>query len=285
MKFDPDGLSQRILALPIKAGGLRRPRPPARRASSSTGAPPPPTPDADAALYRYDLEKRKEDTLLDKADGFALSADGKRALVRVKDAWHVVDVADKLDLAKFKLDVGRIQVRVDPRRRVGADLRRGLARSTATTSTTPGMHGADWPAMREKYAAFLPDLATRERPQPRHPVDAQRAGRRPLLPVAAATALSERETVPGGLLGADYEVANGRYRFKKVYGGLNWNPELRSPLTEPGVDVKAGEYLLAVEGRDLRPPRRTSTRASRTRPGRSSRSRSARRRTARARAP
>jgi tricorn protease len=56
------------------------------------------------------------------------------------------------------------------------------------------------------------------------------------------------------LLGADYSVENGRYRFKKVYGGLNWNPELRSPLTEPGVNVKAGEYLIAVRGQDLKPP-------------------------------
>jgi tricorn protease len=55
-------------------------------------------------------------------------------------------------------------------------------------------------------------------------------------------------------LGADYEIENGRYRFAKVYGGLNWNPELRSPLTEPGVEIEAGEYLLAVNGEELRPP-------------------------------
>ena len=65
---------------------------------------------------------------------------------------------------------------------------------------------------------------------------------------------AEAKVVPGGLLGADYEVANGRYRIKKVYGGLNWNPQLRAPLTEPGVNAKAGEYLLAVGGKDLRPP-------------------------------
>jgi tricorn protease len=63
--------------------------------------------------------------------------------------------------------------------------------------------------------------------------------------------LVDAKTVPGGLLGADYEVADGRYRFAKVYGGLNWTPELRAPLTEPGVDVRAGEYLLAVDGVDL----------------------------------
>ncbi len=66
--------------------------------------------------------------------------------------------------------------------------------------------------------------------------------------------LAEVTPIPGGLLGADYEVANGRYRFRKVFGGLNWNPELRAPLSEPGVEVKAGEYLLAVNGKDLAPP-------------------------------
>jgi tricorn protease len=59
-------------------------------------------------------------------------------------------------------------------------------------------------------------------------------------------------------------VAEGRYRFSKVYGGLNWNPDVRSPLTEPGVDVKAGEYLLAVEGRDLHPPDNLYARFERT---------------------
>ena len=64
----------------------------------------------------------------------------------------------------------------------------------------------------------------------------------------------EKKTVPGGLLGADYEIANGRYRFAKVYGGLNWSPEARAPLTVPGVDAKAGEYLLAVRGVELKAP-------------------------------
>jgi tricorn protease len=49
-------------------------------------------------------------------------------------------------------------------------------------------------------------------------------------------------------------VANGRYRLKKVYGGLNWNPQLRAPLTEPGVNAKAGEYILSVNRKELRPP-------------------------------
>jgi tricorn protease len=55
-------------------------------------------------------------------------------------------------------------------------------------------------------------------------------------------------------LGADFSVENNRYRFTKIFGGLNWNPNLRSPLTEPGIDVKTGEYIIAVDGRDLRAP-------------------------------
>src|SRR5204863_2734494 len=58
--------------------------------------------------------------------------------------------------------------------------------------------------------------------------------------------------VKGGLLGADYKIENNRYRFARVYRGENWNPDLRAPLTEPGVDVHEGEYLLAVNGRDVR---------------------------------
>jgi tricorn protease len=115
------------------------------------------------------------------------------------------------------------------------------------------MHGADWPAMRTKYAEFLPHVTSS--------ADLYRVIRWMLSELAVGhsfTAPGERafevKRVPGGLLGADFEVANGRYRFKKVYGGLNWSPELRAPLTAPGVDAKAGEYLLAVRGHDLRPP-------------------------------
>ena len=261
VKLDPEGLSQRILAMPMKPGVYADLAPgPAnqlfyRRAASTD-------PDADAAVYRYDLEKRKEDTLLDKADGFALSADAKRALVRVKEDWHLVDVGDKLDLAKFKLDVARVQVKVDPPAE-WAQMLDEAWRINRDWFYDPGYHGADWPAMRKKYAAFLPDLATRG--------DLFRVIQWMLSELSVGHSYQspgdsafESETIPGGLLGADFDVAGGRYRFKKVFGGLNWTPDLRAPLTEPGVDVKAGEYLLAVEGKPLRFPGNLYERFERT---------------------
>jgi tricorn protease len=57
--------------------------------------------------------------------------------------------------------------------------------------------------------------------------------------------------VPGGLLGADFEIANGHYRFKRIYTGESWNPQLRAPLSGPGMQVKEGEYLLEVAGHAL----------------------------------
>lgn len=117
----------------------------------------------------------------------------------------------------------------------------------------PHMHGVNWKAMRDKYAQFLPDVATRS--------DLNRVIQWLCSELAVGhhrggggDNFIEAKPIPGGLLGADYEVASGRYRFKKIYGGLNWNPTLRAPLTEPGLNVKVGEYLLAVDGRPLAPP-------------------------------
>src|SRR6185503_14744440 len=175
-----------------------------RRASSTD-------PDADAAIYRYDLEKRKEDTLLDKADRFALCADNKRALVQVKDSYYIVDVADKLDLEKFKLNVDQIQVKVDPPSE-WAQMLDEAWRINRDYFYDPHYHGNDWPAMRQKYEAFVGDLSTRN--------DLFRVTQWMLSELTVGHSYEfpgdnpfEVETIPGGLLGADYEVANGRYRF------------------------------------------------------------------------
>ena len=248
---DVDGLAQRILAMPMPAGVYADLTAGAtnlifyRRAASTD-------PNADTPVYRYDLTKRKEEQLLAKADSFTLSANTKRALLRVADSWHLVDLGDKLDLEKFKLRVDDIRVRVNPPAE-WAQIFREAWRINRDYFYDPGYHGADWPAVRAKYEPFLAHLTTRN--------DLFRVIQWMLSELAVGHSYQspgdspfELETVPGGLLGADFEVAADRYRFRKVYGGLNWNPDLRSPLTEPGVDVKTGEYLLAVNGTELRPP-------------------------------
>jgi tricorn protease len=115
------------------------------------------------------------------------------------------------------------------------------------------MHGVNWEANRKKYAQFLPDASTKG--------DVNRVIQWMMSDLSVGhhrggggDRLNPGTVVPGGLLGADYTVDHERYRIAKVYGGLNWTPNLRSPLTEPGVNARVGEYIIAVNGTDVRAP-------------------------------
>jgi tricorn protease len=248
VRIDFDGIETRILDLPIKAAELTH---------LSTGAAGQVfflrEADEKKALMRFDLKDRKTETLLPDIDDYEVSFDGKKVLTKQKDNWAIGSAAGKsITPSEGKLKVDAIEVKVDPRAE-WPQIFQEAWRINRDYFYDPNMHGVDWKAMREKYAPFLRHLATRG--------DLSRLIQWMCSELsvghhrgAGGDTFIEAKPVPGGLLGADYEVANGRYRFQKVYGGLNWNPELRSPLTEPGVSVKAGEYLLAVQGRDVKPP-------------------------------
>ncbi|HEX4845182.1 MAG TPA: PDZ domain-containing protein, partial [Geothrix sp.] len=204
------------------------------------------------ALCRFDLKKREETVLVDKSDGYSLSADGKKALTRLREAVTIIPTIGKPEAGKGKVALEGLQVKVEPRQE-WAQILDEVWRINRDYFYAPNMHGADWKAMKAKYAALLPDLATRSDLNrviqwmcSELAVGHHRGGGGDLPDTGKA--------IPGGLLGADLEVAGGRYRFAKIFGGLNWSPELRSPLTEPGVNVRPGEYLLAVNGRDLKAP-------------------------------
>jgi tricorn protease len=113
----------------------------------------------------------------------------------------------------------------------------------------PGLHGLNLSDAMAKYERYLPGLSSRG--------DLTYLFQDMLgeLTVghlgAGGGEQPDVQTVQTGLLGADYEIAGGRYRFKRIYSGENWNPTLRAPLTEPGVNVAVGDYLLAVDGRQV----------------------------------
>ena len=206
-----------------------------------------------AALKRFDLAKHKSETILSGVRTYRLSATGKKALVfSLPENWSIAEVDGAPSSPGKTLKIDAVEVRIDP----VAEWQQMFDeawRINRDNFYDPGMHGADWPAIRKKYATFLPDLTTRNDLYRviRWMLSELSVGHSYLMP---GEPLDQRRMVPGGLLGADYEVVNGRYRFKKVYGGLNWSRELRSPLTVPGADVKTGEYLLAVRGVELKPP-------------------------------
>jgi tricorn protease len=244
--IDFDGLNYRILDLPIPAGEYER-----LAAGAEGQVYYLKTADGKKSLQRFDLKTRKTETFVAEADEYHLSHDTKKALVRSKSDWTIV-ATKKGESPDAKLNLDAVEVRIDPR----AEWTQMFAdawRINRDYFYDPGMHGNDWNAIRAKYEPFVPHIAVRE--------DLTRLTQWMLSELSVGHSrefggetLADPKTVPGGLLGADYSLENGRYRFRKVYGGLNWNPQLRAPLTEPGVNVKAGEYLLAVNGRDLRAP-------------------------------
>jgi tricorn protease len=203
-------------------------------------------------LQRFDLEKRKPETVLPDVSDYRVSADGKKLLYRSHDSWFIVPTTREVKPGEGKIGTDSIEVKVNPRAEWN-EIFSEAWRVNRDYFYDPGMHGVDWKAARAKYAALLPEVTTRS--------DLNRVmqwmtselsvGHHRITDPGDVPAADH--PVPGGLLGADYSVENGRYRFAKVYGGLNWTPQLRAPLTEPGVNVKAGEYLLSVNGRDVRP--------------------------------
>jgi tricorn protease len=258
VKIDFDGLDHRIVALPVPAGSYRSltagetgqiyylENPPDIGSAAAPGF------GGGASLHRYDFKARKDEILLSGVSGFELSADKKKILHISGQNFFITALAPKPLPGQGKLNVDAIEVRIDPRLE-WKQIFDEAWRINRDFFYATNMHGADWPAMKKKYEVFLPHLACRS--------DLNRVIQWMCSElgvghhrVGGGDSLVQAKNVPAGLLGADYSIENGRYRFKKVYGGLNWNPELRSPLTEPGVDVRAGEYLLSVDGKDIRPP-------------------------------
>jgi tricorn protease len=256
VKIDFDGLERRLLPFPLPAGEYRRLRTGAAGFVFYLAQPPTlpgQTGPANAALMRYDFTKRKADSLVSGVTKYHLTPDGKKALIQAgPETLSIVELAPGVDAAKGKLNLEAVTVRVEPE----AEWRQIFDEAWRINRDyfyDPHMHGADWSAMKKKYAVFLPHLTSS--------ADLYRVLRWMLseLSVSHSRAYGEdpseeTKTVRGGLLGADYEIANNRYRFQKVYAGGTWWPKLRAPLAVPGADVKAGEYLLAVRGADLRPP-------------------------------
>jgi len=205
--------------------------------------------DGTGTMHKYDFKKRADNEVVEM-DGYVITADGKKMLYTRKGAWTISATGEKPAPGKGMVNIGDVAVKIDPPAE-WANMFNEAWRVNRDYFYDPGMHGNDWAAIQKKYAAFLPDLACRS--------DLNNVFQWMLSELSighsfitdAGDRMYMHQPVSGGLLGADYTIANNRYRFEKIYGGLNWNPTLRSPLTEPGVNVKVGEYLLAVNGREV----------------------------------
>ncbi len=251
-RIDLDGMAERILTIPVDEGNYSDLQAGEEntifylKAPVDAGGPFAPG----TQLVMYDLKEREEKELFE-ANGYVVSADGKKILFRKGPSWSITAAGKKPEPGKGKLNLDAVQIPIDPAAE-WAQIFDEAWRIYRDYFYATNYHGADWELMRDRYSPFLPDLACRS--------DLNRLIRWMASELAVGhnnvgggDFLFEADTVPGGLLGADFSVDQGRYRITKVFGGLNWNPDLVSPLTEPGVDVTSGEYLLAVNGIGARP--------------------------------
>ena len=268
-KVDLDGIDQRILSMPMpprhyetlhvaKAGtllALEAPSgPPLAGATGPFGM----------TVHRYDLKTRRGDVALSGVTAFEMSSGGDKALYRQGENWTIATLrpmppagapaaapAPPAASASGALKTATIEIRVDPAQEWN-QMYREAWRIERDWFYDRNHHGLDLKAYQKKYEPYLQRVAARS---DLTYLFQEMLGNFVVSHLGAAGGDEpEVKRVQTGLLGADYEVTNGRYRFAKVYNGENWNPQLRAPLTQPGVNVKAGEYLLSVNGRDVRPP-------------------------------
>lgn len=247
--IDFDGFEARAFQLPVDRGGfgglsvndkgqliyVRLPARSQRRAK--------------AAVKLFDMndekaDKKEEKTVASDTGGFAMTADGKKLLVRKEGkSFYVVDAAadQKLDKAVPMAGMG---IDVDPReewRQIFTEAWR-LFRDFFYV---PTMHGVDWPAIRKQYEVMLADCSSREDLTYiiGEMISELNVGH------AYVRGFGDGEKEPNvsvGMLGCDFAMENGAYRITKIYEGAPWDSDARSPLKQPGSVVNEGEYLLAI---------------------------------------
>jgi tricorn protease len=263
VKVDADGLSSRVLGLPIAPSNYgsitmvgekiyyrRAPGGPSGGGGGGEGFGGGAATKPVVALY--DLKTKKE-TELGNFEGFEITANGKKMLIRSGRDFSLIDLPSaKVELKPdAKLDFSGLEVRLD-RNAEWTQIFNESWRQMRDFFYAPNMHGVDWPAQRTKYAALLPSVSTRndltyligEMISELHIGHAYVGGGDRI----------EAPRIKTGLLGAEIsrDAASRAYRINKILPGENWQTKTRSPLTELGVNVRAGDYILAINGQSVR---------------------------------
>jgi tricorn protease len=255
VRIDLNNISQRVLAVNIPAGDYSNLTSGAAGTFFYTEPFVPGTPGT-LRLQRYQLKDRAAAPFLEGSiRSYSVSADKKKLLYQAGDGanrWGVVATERPAKVGDGPLNVAQLEMRVDPRAE-WAQIYRETWRIQREYFYDPQMHGADWQAVYDKYKPLLSFVG--------HRADlgyliAMIGGE---LTVGHSYLIGtgdvpSEDAVSVGLLGADFAIENGRYRIKRIYTGENWNPDLRAPLSAPGIQVSEGDYLLEVNGRPLAPP-------------------------------
>ena len=206
--------------------------------------------DTKSPIVFFDLTEREEKTVLEDAGGFEVTADGKKMLAVLQGRFAILEVKSPQKFEK-PIATAEMEAPVDPRAE-WTQMFEDTYRFYRDYFYDPGMHGVDWAAMKAHYGKLLEDAVTR------WDVDfiiGEFIGE--LNASHTYYGGGDKENAPArnvGMLGIDWELAAAAggspaaYRVKKIIRGGPWDADIRAPVDEPGVNVKEGEYILAVNG-------------------------------------
>ncbi|HEX8096447.1 MAG TPA: PDZ domain-containing protein, partial [Pyrinomonadaceae bacterium] len=252
VRIDFDNIGQRVLALPLparnytglragKAGTLFVLESAIVQGRGETSG---------FTVHKFDLDKRKTEKLLDAVNDFEISANGEKMMFLQAEHFFVVSATQPFRPGEGMLKTDDIEFQVDPRAE-WRQMYHEVWRIERDFFYDPNLHGVDARAAEKRFEPYLENIANRE---DLNYLFSEMLGELSVghLFLGGGDSPQTTRRARNGLLGADFSIENGRYRFARVYNGENWNPTLRAPLTQPGVNVAAGEYLLAVNGRELR---------------------------------
>jgi tricorn protease len=255
--IDMDGLMQRAVALPVPADNYALLTATSGRVFYLTlpnftieG----PLSGEHGALRAFDMDKRKDKALIADVGGYVLSADGKTALVQTPDGKLGFMATDGGDERPSILDTSHMLARVDPTQE-WAEMFHMAWRLERDLFVNTKMNGVDWDEVHTRYAKLLPYVGHRE--DLNYLIgEIQGELSNSHTYVGGGDLNDDRQLVATGLLGADYglDAKSGRYFFEKIYKGDNTRRDFAAPLSEPGLGIHQGDYILAVDGQELKAP-------------------------------
>ncbi len=200
-------------------------------------------------LYYYDLDNLEEKEIGD-VSSYSLSEDEKVIFYTNKGEYFITKLSEKLNNKDGKIDVSKMEVLLD-KRLEWKQVYNESWRNFRDFFYDPNMHGYDWNKLREKYAELLPYVVHRSDltyiiGELIGELDAGHA-------YVTGGDMPKVKPMPIASLAADYEfdAKSGFYKIKKIYEGMNWEEGMRSPMTEPGLNIKNGNYLLKIDGVQL----------------------------------
>ncbi len=216
-------------------------------------------------LIRYRLNERKTTPFVSGVADFSVSADGKKLVYRAGGGGQIGQGAGRPPAPSiFVIDTERppaqpgqgrlnfsLRMYLDPKEEFKQIFNEGW-RNQRDYLYVPNMHGTNWVKDKEMYGAMLPYVM--HRADLNYLLDTMGAEIAIGHSYVRGGDMPEVPNSNGGLLGADFAIENGRYKVTRIYDNESWNPDLRSPLATPGAEVNVGDYILAINGEELKTP-------------------------------